>query len=102
MNRFVYFFGILIAAFLALGMFQAKTGASQSAKEIERLEQQIADLDSEIIVLEQEYDTLAGQDRIASLAAKELGMGPARSSQMLDLDSAKDRFGPLVDYEGEE
>lgn len=101
MNRYVYFFGIVIAAFLALGMFQAKTGASQSVDDIQRLKRDIARLDEEIAVLEQEYDALAAQDRIARLAAEKLQMGPARSWQMLEPGTAKDRFGPLVEYQEE-
>ena len=94
MSRYIYFVGIIVAGFLALGMFQAKSGASQSQKEIRRLETANAELQSEI-----EYDHLAGSDRIARLAAEELGMGPARSFQMLDVETAAETFGPLIDYE---
>ncbi len=99
MSRFVYFFGILLAAFLALGMFQAKTGAGESAETIRKLEKKIADLEKEITVLEKEHDVLSGQDRIARLAAERLGMGPARSYQMVDISNAPEKFGPLVDHE---
>jgi cell division protein FtsL len=99
MSRFVYFFGTLVAIFLALGMFQAKTGARESALEIKRLKKEIEALDREIVVLEKEHDVLSRSDRIARLAVEELGMGPARSHQMLQLKTAKNYIGPLVEYE---
>jgi cell division protein FtsL len=99
MSRFVYFFGVLIAVFLALGMFQAKTGAGESADDIRRLTREIAELDREIAVLEKEHDVLARSDRIARLAAEHLGMGPARSHQMLDPGAASEKLGPLVEFE---
>ncbi len=99
MNRFVYLIGTVIAVFLALGMFQAKTGAGESAQEISRLKRDIAALDREIAVLEKEHDVLSRSDRIARLAAEQLGMGPARSHQMLNLKNGGDQIGPLVDYE---
>lgn len=102
MSRFVYLFGFVLAGFLALGMFQAKTGASESAREIRELEQEITRLDKELAVLEQEYDMLAAPARIARLAAQELGMGPARSYQMVEASNAQQAFGPLNEYEDAE
>ena len=48
MSRFVYFFGTLVAIFLALGMFQAKTGARESALEIKRLKKEIDKINKDI------------------------------------------------------
>ena len=99
MSRFVYFFGFVLAAFLALGMFQAKSGANSSRAEIENLEKGIASLKSDISILQKEHDALSNRDRIARLAAQRLGMGPARSYQMLEVERAADVFGPLVEYD---
>ena len=47
-------------------------------------------------------DTLTGRARIAELASSRLGMGPARSRQMIDIETADAYFGPLTDWESEE
>jgi cell division protein FtsL len=102
MNRYVLLTGIVVMGFLAVGMFQAKSGAGESNDRIRALNAEIAQLESEIELLEAEMDTLTGRARIAELASSRLGMGPARSRQMIDIETADAYFGPLTDWESEE
>ncbi|MAI88991.1 cell division protein FtsL [Ponticaulis sp.] len=102
MNRYILLFGLFVAGFLAVGMYQAKSGARQSGERIEALHDEIADLNREIDLLETEMDTLTGEARIAELAASRLGMQPARSRQMMNMQEAEAYLGPLVDWESAE
>ena len=97
MSRFVYFFGLLIAAFLALGMFQAKTGAGKSSQRIASLEKKIVEIDEEILLLEQELDALSSQTRIGPLASARLGMKRPDPAQRLSMENAEAFFGPRVE-----
>lgn len=97
MNRYVFLLGLVIAGFLAVGMFQAKSGAGESSDQIRKLEADISHLQNDIGTLQTEYDALTRPDRIAELASERLGMRPARSSQMVEVETAEDYFGPLVE-----
>lgn len=95
MNKYVMLLGIIIAGFLAVGMFQAKSGAGDSRHKIERLNTEISDIRADIDLLEKRYEALTSPSRIADLASSELGMRPARSSQMISVDGAEAYFGSL-------
>jgi cell division protein FtsL len=97
MNRYILLLGFVIASFLAVGMFQAKSGAGESGDEIRRLEAEIKSLKADIGVLDTEFETLTRPDRIAELASSRLGMRPARSNQMLEVNKADAYFGPLIE-----
>ena len=102
MNRYVLLFGLAVLGFLAVGMFQAKSGAGDSGERIETLNAEIAELQREISLLQAEMDTLTGRARIADLASSRLGMGPARSRQMIDIQHADAYLGPLTEWESAE
>lgn len=102
MNRYVMFFGLVVAGFLAVGMFQAKSGAGESRERIQTLEAEIADLQSDIHDLEGKLESLDSPARIAELASERLGMHPSRSRQMISLETADAYFGSLKSREGEE
>ncbi|MFC6196820.1 cell division protein FtsL [Ponticaulis profundi] len=102
MNKYLYFFGFVLAGFLALGMFQAKSGASKSKAEIAKLEANIAAIQKDISILRTEHAHLASRERIATLASERLGMAPARSYQMIEVDRAAEAFGPLIEYEDDQ
>ncbi|MAK60478.1 MAG: hypothetical protein CMK09_05840 [Ponticaulis sp.] len=99
MNKYIMLLGIVIAGFLAVGMFQAKSGAGDSRHRIERLESEIADIRSDIDRLEKQYESLTSPARIADLASEHLDMHPARSSQMISLEGADAYFGSLKSRE---
>lgn len=98
MNRYVFLLGVVLTGFLAVGMFQAKSGAERSAKEIDRLELEIARVKADIKSLEDRHGELTNPDRLARLAKEHLNMGPARSSQMVDASQPERAFGPLIDH----
>ncbi|MAP94707.1 MAG: hypothetical protein CMK07_07130 [Ponticaulis sp.] len=96
MNRYVMLLGIVVAGFLAIGMFQAKSGAGEGIETINTLNADIASIHAEIDDLQKKYEALTSESRIAELATSQLGMQPARSRQMINLETAEDYFGPLV------
>lgn len=102
MNRYIMSLGLVIAGFLAVGMFQAKSGAGGSKHRIETLKSEIADIESDIRDLEDELESLDSPARIAELASERLGMHPARSRQMISLESADVYFGALKSREDEQ
>ncbi|MAT35373.1 MAG: hypothetical protein CMK06_09570 [Ponticaulis sp.] len=102
MNRYVMLIGFLIAAFLAVGLFQAKSGAGESHKRIRELKRDIVDIQGDIDQLEKKFDALASEARIAELATERLGMQPARARQMISLETAEAHFGELQNWEGDE
>lgn len=102
MNRYVMLIGICLAAFLAVGMFRAKSGAASSAERIDALKMDIAGLESEIGLLQTEFESLTGEGRIGELASEHLGMHPPRAQQMMDIETATTYFGPLTERENAE
>lgn len=102
MNRYIMLLGLIIAGFLAVGMFQAKSGAGGSKHQIETLNAEIAEIESDIRDLEDKLESLDSPARIAELASERLGMHPARSRQMISLENAEVYFGALKSREDEQ
>lgn len=102
MNRYVMFLGLVVAGFLAVGMFQAKSGAGGSRHQIEAIKADMVKIQDDIHDLEDKLESLDSPARIAELASERLGMHPARSRQMISLENAEPYFGALKSREDEE
>ena len=102
MNRYVMLIGVCLAAFLAVGMFRAKSGAASSAERIDDLKTDIAGIESEIDLLQKEFESLTSESRIGELASEHLGMHPPRAQQMMTIETATNYFGPLTEREDSE
>lgn len=97
MSRLAFGFGLVVIALLIVSLYQAKSGAKGAEAEIAEIERQIEEAEEERVLLEAEFAHLSRREWIEEYARTQLGMGPAKASQIAreaDLDSL---LGPPVD-----
>ena len=81
MSKKAFFFGLLVAVVLVIGLYRAKDGARESSEEIVRLEIELAEAYRQKSLLEADLAHMSRREWVEEYARNELGMGPARASQ---------------------
>ena len=75
---------------LVLTVYMAKTRAGDKTDDIDHIEQQIADTQTEIRLLKVEVANEERPDRLSALAAQYLNMGPVSPKHEIDADALAD------------
>jgi cell division protein FtsL len=82
MVRVLNFFCVAFMGLAILALYHVSEATRVARVELDRATRQIADTNSQISVLQTEWERIAGPARIQALAQQQLGMSDATSVQM--------------------
>ncbi|MEL6473327.1 MAG: septum formation initiator family protein [Pseudomonadota bacterium] len=97
MSRLATLIGFAVIALLVIGLYRAKSGASDTEKEIAEVEAAIAEAEERQLLLEAELAHLSRREWIEDYARNQLGMGPARAEQFVREAELGSVLGPVGD-----
>lgn len=98
MMRLLLVGGVVVAG-LAVGVYRAKLGAEETDTRIAELESEIVRVNEEITVLEAEEAYLSRPERIGPLARERLGLRPAEPEQFTADEMLPHRVGTEHSYD---
>ena len=101
MSKTAFAFGLAIVALLIVALYRAKYGATEARAEIAQLNEQIADAEERLALLETDLSHMIRREWIEEYARRELGMGPPRAYQFLYAHELDDRLGSVDGVGGE-
>ena len=102
MNRRTFLFAIFLIGLLVVSLYRAKYGAKDTAAELMAVEAQIDEARHERSLLETELSHMSRREWIEEFARNELGMGPAKSGQIISEDDLDQVLGEPQDLFSED